>query len=537
MNLFFSFVVSVAISISLTPVLMRYAGFLNMLDEPGERKVHLTAIPRCGGLALAIAAVISILIFLPFDHELYSLIIGSMVIILFGLLDDSLNLNYKWKFFGQFIAVLIVMYGGIFISFIPFAGLEPGNMYLTLPLTVLFVIGVTNAVNLSDGLDGLAAGIMLMTFAVIAYLAIDAHGVTIAIIALAVSGGIIGFLWFNTYPAIVFMGDTGSQFIGFMAVFLAIYLTQNVNQTLNPALPLLLLGLPILDTLVVMIRRIRAGRSPFLPDKTHIHHRFMEYGFSHAESVACIYLLHSFFLASALAFKHASDVVVIGAYLLISTSILLLFYVASATKWTLHPAKDGVNRRGNSFWRKDSLFQFCRHYINFSLAIFLVTQLYCLRNRIAEMSNDAYLIIVCSLILFFLLPRTYQNIWVRFSIYIAAIFSSVMGQDFPEMEAHAHWIVDVFLFALLVVVSVAIRITRKSKFCMTTQDVLLVLLVIASILLIDIQLIEHVTFRLFCLVYALEYLLHRNIYEFRLSRYLAAVSGVLLMTITLPTLF
>jgi len=112
-----------------------------------------------------------------------------------------------------------------------------------------------------------------------------------------------------------------------------------------------------------------------------------------------------------------------------------------------------------------------------------------------------------------------------------------MGQDFPEMQAHTHWIVDVFLFALLVVVSVAIRITRKSKFCMTTQDVLLVLLVIASILLIDIQLIEHVAFRLFCLVYALEYLLHRNIYKFRLSRYLAAVSGVLLMTITLPTLF
>ena len=536
MNLFFSFVVSVVISISLTPVLMRYAGFLNMLDEPGERKIHLTAIPRCGGLALAIGAVISILIFLPFKYELYSLIIGSMVITLFGLLDDRFELNYKWKFLGQFIAVLSVMSGGIYLSYLPFAGLEPSPMYLTLPLTVLFVIGVTNAVNLSDGLDGLAAGIMLMTYAVIAYMAIDVDGTAIAIIALAIAGGIIGFLWFNTHPAIVFMGDSGSQFIGFMAVFLTIYLTQNVNQTLNPALPLLILGLPILDTLTVMVRRIRAGRSPFSPDKTHIHHRLMEHGFSHAESVASIYLFHSFFLASALAFKHASDFVVIGTYLLISTSILLFFYLARVTGWSLHPTKQGINRRGNSFWRKNFLFQFCRHYINFSLAIFLAAQLFCLRGRIAIMSSDTYLIIVCSMILFFLLPRPYQNIWIRFSIYIAAIFANIMGQDFPEMEIHTHWLMDVFLFALIVVVSIAIRITRKTKFCMTTQDVLLVLLVIASILLIDIKLIEHVTFRLFCLVYALEYLLHRNIYKFRLSRYLAAVSGVLIMTITLPTL-
>lgn len=537
MNLFFSFVVSVAISITLTPILMRYAGFLNMLDEPGERKVHETAIPRCGGLALAIGAVISILIFLPFYHELYGLIIGSMVIILFGILDDSFGLNYKWKFLGQFIAVLWVMYGGIYLSFLPFAGLEPGALYITLPLTVVFAIGVTNAVNLSDGLDGLAAGIMLMTFSVIAYMAIDAGGIPITVIALAVAGGIIGFLWFNTHPAIVFMGDTGSQFIGFMAVFLAIYLTQNVNQTLNPALPLLLLGLPILDTLTVMIRRIRAGRSPFSPDKTHIHHRLMKYGFSHAESVASIYLLHSFFLASALTFKHASDFVVIGAYLLISSSILLFFYLASITGWSLHPNKAGINRRGNSFWRKDALFQFCRHYINFSLAIFLAAQLFFLRGRIVDMSNDVYLVIVASMMLFFLLPRTYQNIWVRFSIYIAAIFANIMEHDFPEMELHTHWLVDIFLLALIVVVSIAIRITRKTKFCMTTQDVLLVLLVIASILLIDIKLIEHVTFRLFCLVYALEYLLHRNIYEFRLSRYLAAISGVLIMTMTLPTLF
>jgi UDP-GlcNAc:undecaprenyl-phosphate GlcNAc-1-phosphate transferase len=536
MNLFFSFAVSVAVSVLLIPVLMRFAGVLNMLDEPGGRKVHVIAIPRCGGLGLAVGTLLAVLIYVPFEHKLFSLVIGSMVIVSFGFLDDQVELNYKWKFVGQIIAVLGVMYGGIFISFVPFNGVEPGVRYLTLPLTLIFAIGVTNAVNLSDGLDGLAAGIMLMTFATIAFLAIDVNGVIVAIMALAVAGGIVGFLWFNTHPAVVFMGDTGSQFIGFMAVFLAIYLTQDVNKALNPALPLLLLGLPILDTISVMVSRIRAGRSPFSPDKTHVHHRLMEYGFSHAEAVGAIYLAQGAFLASALAFRYASDLVVIGSYLLISASILLLFYVASKRQWYLHRVKVGKDRRGIRFLRNDKLFQFCRHYINYSLAIFLLTQMFCLFDRFAMMSKELHLLMLFGMVMFILLPKVVQDIWVRISVYAAAIFSGVMGQEFPEMEIHTHWVMDVFLVVLIVVVTTAIRITRKSKFRMTTQDVLLILFVIASILLIDVELIKHVTFRLFCLVYALEYLLHRDIYKFRLSRYLSAGSGVLIMAVVIPRL-
>ncbi len=536
MVLFFSFVTAILISLVLIPLLMRYASFFNMVDEPNERKVHSVAIPRCGGLGLAIGAIVAIFLFISLEKELVTFMAGSLVIIIFGLLDDRFELSYKWKFLGQFCAVFVAMSGGVYIVVIPFFGLDPGLLIISLPLTVIFAIGVTNAVNLSDGLDGLAAGIMLMTFSSIAYLAIDANGIDAAIIALAIAGGIVGFLWFNTHPAIIFMGDTGSQFIGFMAVFLTIYLTQNVNPALNPALPLLLLGLPILDTLTVMVRRIRAGISPFSPDKTHIHHRLMEYGFSHPEAVGSIYVLQGIFLASALRFRYASDIVVIGTYLIISATILLFFYWAGKRKWLLHKAEEGVDRRRSRLLRSNWIFQFCRYYINYAIAFFLVTQLFFITDRVVSLSNEIYLGMGLGIAFFLMSSKKIQDIWVRFSVYTAAIVASVMDNEIPELVAHTHWLMDVFLLVLIIVVSIAIRTTRKEKFRITTQDVLVVLFIIACIFLVDLKWIEHVAFRLFCLVYALEYLLQREIYKFSLTRYFAMLSGVIIFSIVFSTL-
>ncbi len=533
MILFFSFALSIIISLALIPLLMRYASFLNMLDQPGGRKVHTVAIPRCGGLGLALSAIVATLCFISFEEKLVGFLSGSLIIVVFGLLDDRYELSYKWKFLGQFLAVIVAMFGGVYISVVPFLGLEPSFLFISLPLTAIFAIGVTNAVNLSDGLDGLAAGIMLMTFATVAYLAIDANGVDAAVVALAIAGGIVGFLWFNTHPAIIFMGDTGSQFIGYMAVFLCIYLTQDINPALNPALPLLLLGLPILDTLTVIVRRVRAGRSPFSPDKTHIHHRLMEYGFSHAEAVGSIYLLQGVFLASALHFCYASDIVVIGTYLIISATILLLFYWAGETKWSLHSVIEGGDRRRNQLLRNNWIFQFCRHYINYAITIFLVTQLFYLADRIVKLSFEMYLGMASAIILFFISTKKIQDLWVRFSIYIAAIVANVMSHELPELSTSNQWIMDAFLLLLIVVVSIAIRITRKDKFRVTTQDVLVVLFIIAGFFLIDLKWIEHVAFRLFCLVYALEYLLHRDYYKFNLMRYFSMLSGVIIVAIVL----
>jgi chromate transport protein ChrA len=139
-------------------------------------------------------------------------------------------------------------------------------------------------------------------------------------------------------------------------------------------------------------------------------------------------------------------------------------------------------------------------------------------------------------LIFFLLSKTVQDIWVRFSVYISAIFASVMEQKIPELEILTHWLMDIYLLILIVVVSLVVRITRKSKFRVTTQDLLVLLFVIATVFFIDVKLIEYITIRLFCLVYALEYLINRDFYKFRLSRYSAAVSGVIIVAIVLPTL-
>jgi len=237
-----------------------------------------------------------------------------------------------------------------------------------------------------------------------------------------------------------------------------------------------------------------------------------------------------------LKFRYSSDLLVIGVFLAISASILLFFAWATSRQWHLHKELAGRDRRRSRLLRSNRLFHFCRHYINFGLAVFLAAQLYCLVDRIFSLTTEVYLLLFSAFFVFAISPKNLQDIWVRFSIYIAAIFASVMAADFPEIAIHNHWVVDVFLVSLIVVVSIAIRITRTTKFRMTTQDVLVLLFVFATLLLIDFKWIEHVTFRLFCLVYALEYLLHREIYKFRLTRYLAALSGILIIAMIFPTL-
>jgi UDP-GlcNAc:undecaprenyl-phosphate GlcNAc-1-phosphate transferase len=156
--------------------------------------------------------------------------------------------------------------------------------WVAVPLTVVAIIGVTNAINLADGLDGLAGGISLLSFCCIGYLAYLEGDISVGLAALAFIGAIFGFLRFNTHPATIFMGDTGSQLLGFAAITLSLALTQR-QTALSPLLPLILLGFPVLDTLTVMITRILRKRSPFSADRNHFHHNLLDLGFRHPESV------------------------------------------------------------------------------------------------------------------------------------------------------------------------------------------------------------------------------------------------------------
>jgi UDP-GlcNAc:undecaprenyl-phosphate GlcNAc-1-phosphate transferase len=258
MTLLSSLLLSLILTIVLTPVFSRLAMRLNLYDVPDARKVHQWPVPRIGGLAIAIGAFASIVLWAPLGNMLRAYLLGASILVAVGIVDDWKGLDFRAKFIGQLAAALIaVFYGGIGIS--KLGALLPEGMILPqavmVALTVVTIVGVTNAINLSDGLDGLAGGISMLGFACIGYLAFLEQNLAVAIPAAALVGALFGFLRFNTHPATLFMGDTGSLLLGFSAAFFSLALTQG-DTALSPLLPLIILGFPILDTLTVMGERV-----------------------------------------------------------------------------------------------------------------------------------------------------------------------------------------------------------------------------------------------------------------------------------------
>ncbi|MGE0485926.1 MAG: glycosyltransferase family 4 protein [Gammaproteobacteria bacterium] len=316
MTAFFAFIVAMFVTIVLMPPLMRAAQRFAFIDEPDQRKVHTCPIPRIGGVAMVTGAVIPMLLWLEPLPMLRGYLFGVAVLLAFGLWDDRSGLDYRLKFLGQFIAVgLAVFDGGIVVHFVPFGDLDPIPVPASIALTLFALLGVTNAINLADGLDGLAAGTTLLSLGVIVLLAYIGGDPVLLLMAMAVMGAIVGFLRFNTHPAQVFMGDAGSQFLGYSVGVLVIILTQQTNPALSPAMPLLLLGLPLIDTLLVMAERLRAGRSPFRPDRNHIHHKLLARGLDHYESVVVIYAVQGLLVTAAFVFRYNTDLLVTGTFL------------------------------------------------------------------------------------------------------------------------------------------------------------------------------------------------------------------------------
>jgi len=327
--------ISVFTTMALIPVLSSLAVHLHILDMPNERKVHSRPIPRSGGLAMALGALIPIVVWLPFDGFLKAILLGAAIVVIFGFLDDSRGLSYLSKFAAQIAAALIMTcYGGVWIHNL--GALLPEGLHLPgwigIPLTVIVIVGATNAINLSDGLDGLAGGISIMSFICIAYLAWLGGDVMVVLLSIAMIGAIFGFLRFNTYPATLFMGDAGSQLLGFWAVSLSLKITQ-ASHEFNRLLPLMLLGIPILDTLSVMLGRIASGKSPFMPDKNHLHHRFMKLGFSHSETVFLVYALQACTVTSAYLMRSGTEWLVLTSCLCFGAAVLIGLTEAERTGW------------------------------------------------------------------------------------------------------------------------------------------------------------------------------------------------------------
>ncbi len=334
MQLFIAFIISLTVTAVLIPPLAHWAPVLGLNDRPGPRKVHRVPVPRIGGLAMAVGILVPLLASVDLVPPVAGLLAGLMILLVFGVWDDRTELGYRAKLLGQCLAAIALMtLGELRIDTLTFSNREPLPDLVSVALTFVFLVGVTNAVNLSDGLDGLAGGMVLLCLSAIALLGASSGDSTVVTVALIQAGAILGFLRFNTHPARVFMGDAGSQVLGFTLGALAIMATQNESSAASASLPLLLLGMPIVDTALVMIRRIRAGRSPFSSDSSHIHHRLLGLGMPHRIAVMAIYLAQIGFVLGAYFLRFESDVLIVATFLVLAASIAGLTFAAERSRW------------------------------------------------------------------------------------------------------------------------------------------------------------------------------------------------------------
>ncbi|WP_240374375.1 glycosyltransferase family 4 protein [Bacillus piscicola] len=312
------------LSLFLTPLVKKLAFRIGATDQPNHRKVHKGSMARLGGLSIYVAFLAGLFILQPHNAYMPYIVAGGTIIIITGFLDDMFELSAKWKLLGQIAAAVIVLIGGVEVQFInlPFdARLELG--WLSIPITLLWIIGITNAINLIDGLDGLAAGVSSIVLATISVLAIIQNDIFIVALGIALLGGTLGFLVHNFNPAKIFMGDTGALFLGFMIAVIALLGFKNVT-IFSLVVPVIILAVPISDTIFAIIRRMVNKQPLSAPDKSHLHHCLLRLGYSHRQTVLIIYALSAFFGVSAVIFTISTLWVslVIMMFLLIGVELM-----------------------------------------------------------------------------------------------------------------------------------------------------------------------------------------------------------------------
>jgi UDP-GlcNAc:undecaprenyl-phosphate GlcNAc-1-phosphate transferase len=326
-QLLYIFLIALFSSMIMVPFLMRWAIDTGTLDAPDLRKVHQKAIPRIGGVAICMGWFFSLLIYVDMTQQVRGVLAGTLIIFFTGLVDDLYGLSPKNKFLGQIGACLVTVFvGHLYISSLGniFGGetilLTP---WIGVPFTILAVVGIVNAFNLMDGLDGLAGGISVIALTAFMILGHLSGNLMIMAVCAALLGSILGFLKYNLFPAKIFMGDTGSLVVGFVIAFLAIMITQTPGSNVSPIVPVLILGIPIVDTLRVMGRRVFQGKSPFSPDRTHLHHNFLELGLKHRYTVILIYGLSLFWASFAILARNWEDSFLIASF----AALMTMFYL------------------------------------------------------------------------------------------------------------------------------------------------------------------------------------------------------------------
>lgn len=325
-----AFIIALLVAYFTTPLVKWLAFKIGAVDLPDKRKVHKKPMARLGGLAIFFGFIASVFFTMQLNNQILGICFGGTIIVLVGIIDDLRGMDARVKLFFQIVAACVLLIFGLRIEWLsnPFG---PGMFFLpfwlSAPVTVLWVVGCVNTVNLIDGLDGLAAGISFIAAITISLMAMASNYATAAILTAALAGAALGFLQHNFNPAKIFMGDTGSMFLGFTLASVSVVGSIKSLAAIAIIVPILALGVPIFDTLFAIVRRYKSGNPIFAPDKGHLHHRLLQRGMSVKQAVLVMYGISVVLGGVALLMmKYAPSFAMIGIVVLF---VLIMF----GAKW------------------------------------------------------------------------------------------------------------------------------------------------------------------------------------------------------------
>jgi len=479
----FIFFSAFLITLMSTPIIRNWANEKKLVDKPSERKIHSDHIPRIGGIAILMGFLIPLFLFASITAPFRGLILGGLIIFATGLLDDLFHLSSKQKFIGQILACLVAVFiGKFYLSNLGnFFGLGEINLPLwaAIPFTLFAIVGVSNALNLIDGLDGLAGGISSIVLIAFHMLAYETGNVFVLTVSAALLGAMIGFLKHNLYPARIFMGDGGSLFCGFVLAILSISLTLQEPKPIPAVLPLVVLGVPILDTLWVMTRRLRLGFNPFIADRTHLHHKFLDLGFQHRFTVVIIYSITWLWSIAVIAFPALPDYIFFYGYVVFTLCLYVsLRYVLrhkNSFRWLQRDSMAGL-RDSVTFKRLSESTNFFLPLITLLLAAYplaaILVQGACCNTLWPYASTLLLLLGVVHLPYF----NQHKGVRLTLSYFAILLIIYVIRTDGTAPQAAsipAYRVADLILFAGLLLTAISVFLKSQWEHFFTSMDSLL----------------------------------------------------------------
>ncbi|MBQ4598624.1 MAG: undecaprenyl/decaprenyl-phosphate alpha-N-acetylglucosaminyl 1-phosphate transferase [Clostridia bacterium] len=311
---------------ALTPIVRVLAIKIKAIDIPTDnRRMHHKPIPRIGGLAIFLAFLIATVSFCKPDRDMMTILIGGGTLVLLGILDDIYRLNAFVKLAVQIIVALFAVSQGITIDFIGFGGEYIPFGIWSVPITVFWIVGLTNAVNFIDGLDGLACGVSIISsISLFLVMLLSGSSSSHCLLAALLIGACLGFMPFNVNPAKIFMGDTGALFLGYTLSILSVVGVFKTDMVLAFFIPLSIFGLPLADTAFAILRRVAHHKSPFAPDRGHLHHRLIDMGFGQRQSVRLLYAVCAILGISAVMLTREEW---IGGAVVLAAALIIFFII------------------------------------------------------------------------------------------------------------------------------------------------------------------------------------------------------------------